>query len=79
MVPFTEASIEHSIDGSLQRRHLAAVLVNREQIDSVVETVDEQVEMPDVPFDTDTGPLLKDFTGDVYAEGETGLPDEVVE
>ena len=67
-------------DGTVQRRHLSAVLVNREQIDSVVETMlDEEVEMPDVPFDTDQGPLLKDFTGDVYAEGEAGLPDEAAE
>jgi hypothetical protein len=39
----------------------------------------EEVQMPDVPFDAHPGPLLKDFTGDVYAEGDVGLPNRVVE
>ena len=25
--------------------------------------------MPDLPLETQTGPLLKDFTGNIFAEG----------
>ena len=72
MVPLTEAWVEHAIDGEIQRRHLTAVLVNRNQIDSVAEGVDEDIEMPDVPFDTHKGPLLKDFTGAVAQDRDGG-------
>ena len=65
MVPLTEVSVEHSIDGVPQRRHLSAALVNRDRIESVVVVADEEVEMPDVPVDADEGPLMKDFTGAV--------------
>jgi hypothetical protein len=76
MVPFTEVSVEHSIDGALQRRYMSAVLINRERIELVAIVVDEEVEMPDVPFDHDKGPLLKDFTGAVHADDETPLSAE---
>jgi hypothetical protein len=70
MVPFTEVSVEHSIAGVAQRRHLSAVLVNRDQIDSVAVGIDAEIEMPDVPFESLKGPLLKDFTGAMLADDE---------
>jgi hypothetical protein len=70
MVPFTEVTVEHSIDGVAQRRHISALLVNRDQIDSVAVGIDAEVEMPDVPFDALKGPLLKDFTGAVLADDD---------
>ena len=76
MVPLTEVSVEHSIEGVAQRRHLSAALVNRDRIESVVVVIDEEVEMPDLPFDRDKAPLVKDFTGAVRPEGEAGLTAE---
>ena len=70
MVPLTEASIEYSIGVDRHRRQVSAVLVNRDQLDSVVEATDEEVEMPDIPFGDHKGVLLKDFTGSVHSDGE---------
>jgi hypothetical protein len=76
MVPFTEASIELLVDGIVQHRHLSAVLVNRDQIDSVVEASDEGIEMPDVPFGDRKGPLVKDFTGAVHGERNSAAAED---
>lgn len=70
MVPFTDVTVEHSIAGAGQLRHLSAILVNRDQIESVAMGIDAEVEMPDVPFEGAKGPLLKDFTGDMLAGDE---------
>lgn len=62
MVPITDAWIEY-MDGDVrQRRRVSTVVVNRHQVDWIVEVVDEEVEMPDVPLG-ESGPLVKDFTG----------------
>ena len=43
-------------------------MVNREQVDWVVPALDDEVEMPDLPLQTEQGPLLKDFTGSIMVE-----------
>jgi hypothetical protein len=68
MVPLTDAWIEYSVGGTRHRRRAAAVVVNREQIDWVVPALDDEVEMPDLPLQTEQGPLLKDFTGMILGE-----------
>jgi hypothetical protein len=68
MVPLTDAWIEYSVGAIRQRRRAAAVVVNREQIDWVVPALDDEVEMPDLPLQTEQGPLLKDFTGMILGE-----------
>jgi hypothetical protein len=70
MVPLTDARIQHFVGGVAQRRYLAAVLVNREQIDSIVTAHDDETEMPDIPFGTAKGPLVKDFTGTLRADDD---------
>ena len=65
MVPLTEAWVEYQSGQVRQRRRVATVVVNREQLDWVVEAKDEEVELPDLPLDVPAGPLVKDFTGDV--------------
>jgi hypothetical protein len=65
MVPLTEAWVEYQSGSVRQRRRVATVVVNREQLDWVVEAKDEDIELPDLPLTTHTGPLVKDFTGDV--------------
>lgn len=66
MVPLTEAWVEYQSGSVRQRRRVSTVVVNREQLDWVVEAKDEEVELPDLPIETAKGPLLKDFTGDVF-------------
>ncbi len=68
MVPLTDARVEHTVGGVAQRRYLAAVLVNRDQIDSVATAHVDEVEMPDIPFSAKKGRLVKDFTGTVHAD-----------
>jgi len=68
MVPLTEAWIEYSSGGIRQRRRVDALVVNRDQVDWVVNAVDEEVEFPDMPVAPATGRLLKDFTGQLFTE-----------
>jgi hypothetical protein len=66
------------VDGAVRTRHLSGALVNREQIDWVVPATDDAVTMPDVAFDSNIGPLVKDFTGDLVAT-PAEAPDEAAE
>jgi hypothetical protein len=66
MVPLTDASIEYRAGGRWQHRAAATLVVNRHQVEWVVESVDDEAEMPDVSLHPAVGPLAKDFTG--YAE-----------
>jgi hypothetical protein len=67
MVPLTEAWIEYTAGGTRQRRRVAALVVNREQIDWIVNAADEEIEYPDLPV-APSGPLLKDFTGELFSD-----------
>jgi len=69
MVPLTEASITFTAGGLNQRRDVGTVVLNRELIDWVAPALEQEVAMPDLPLETQTGPLLKDFTGNIFAEG----------
>ncbi len=66
MVPLTDAWIEYDSGGIHHRRGVGAVVVNRDHIEWIVPTKDEEVEMPDLPLDFDRGPMLKDFTGFLF-------------
>ncbi len=65
MVPLTDAWIEYEQGSVRQRRRVATLVVNRHQVDWVVEALDDEVEMPDLPLHFEKGPLLKDFTGHI--------------
>jgi hypothetical protein len=65
MVPLTDAWVEYGQGAAQQRRRVATLVVNRHNIDWVVQAKDDEVEMPDVPLQFDNGPMLKDFTGQV--------------
>ena len=75
MVPLTDALVEHVVDGVPQRRHLSAVLVNRDRIDSVVEVDDSDIKMREMPIALDRGPLVKDFTGAVRGDADADEDD----
>jgi hypothetical protein len=68
MVPLTEAWIEYVSGGTRQRRRVAALVINREQIDWIVNAADDEIEYPDMPVAAASGPLLKDFTGQLFSE-----------
>lgn len=69
MVPLTDAWIEYVADGTMQRRRVGTLIVNRQLVDWIVEAADEEVEMPDIPLSAyPTGPLLKDFTNHVLGQ-----------
>ena len=76
MVPITEAWVEYQSGAIRQRRRVSTVVVNREQLDWVVEAKDEEVELPDLPLDVVKGPLVKDFTGDVMVAFDPPADDE---
>lgn len=65
MVPLTEAWIEYDLGAEPQRRRATTLVVNRQQIDWVVEAIDDEVDMPDLTITSDHGPLAKDFTGQI--------------
>jgi hypothetical protein len=73
MVPLTEASIVFTAGGINQRRDVGTVVLNRELIDWVAPALEQEVTMPDLPLETQTGPLLKDFTGNIFAEGREAI------
>ncbi len=54
MVPMTDAWIEYSTGAERRRRRVGALIVNREQIDTVAHAVDEWNEVPDLPFQADS-------------------------
>jgi hypothetical protein len=53
MVPLTDAWIEYQTGVERRRRRAGALVVNREQIDSVINAIDEWVELPDLPVQAD--------------------------
>lgn len=67
MVPLTDAWIEYLVAGEHQRRRVAGLVVNRDQIDVIAHALDESVELPDLPVQGDPGPLVKDFTGSIMS------------
>jgi hypothetical protein len=70
MVPLTEAWIEYAAGGVTQRRRVSDLVVNRRLVDWIVEAVDDEVEMPDVPLRPGVGPRAKDLTGHVRTDGD---------
>jgi hypothetical protein len=69
MVPITDAWIEYVVGKTRQRRRVGTLIVNRELVDWIVEAIDDEVEMPDIPLSTyPKGPLLKDFTGELHVD-----------
>lgn len=65
MVPLTDAWIEYLAGGEHQRRRVAGLVVNRDQIDVISHALDESIELPDLLVQGEPGPLVKDFTGNI--------------
>ena len=71
MVPLTDAWIEYVSGGEHERRRVAALVVNRDQIDVIEHALDEAVELPEMPIQSDPGPLVKDFTGHIMGRSRS--------
>ncbi|HEU4674122.1 MAG TPA: hypothetical protein VFS32_14615 [Candidatus Limnocylindrales bacterium] len=67
MVPITDARIAYVSGGARQLRDAVTVLVNRDHVEWIVPAADaDEVAFPDVPVNAEKGPLLKDFTGQIW-------------
>jgi hypothetical protein len=63
MVPVTEAWIEYPSAAERQRVRVGTLIVNRELVDWIALSDDEEVKLPNLPAEIAPGPLVKDFTG----------------
>lgn len=68
MVPLTDAWIEFAVNNIRQHRPVGTLLVNREQLDWVKGVVEDQIAPPELPMVKGTGPMVKDFTGDIRSD-----------
>jgi hypothetical protein len=68
MVPLTECWIEYRAAGSEHRARAGTMIVNRDLIDWVRLSKDEEVGLPDLPVERKPGPLVKDLTGYIHTE-----------
>ena len=69
MVPITDAWVEYTTGSTRQRRRVGTLIVNSHLVNWIVEAVDDEVEMPDIPLSAYAyGPLVKDFTGQLHVE-----------
>ncbi len=67
MVPITDARIAYVSGGLHRLRDAVTILVNRAHVDWIAPATEgDTVAFPDVPVRTETGPLLKDFTGQLW-------------
>jgi hypothetical protein len=53
MVPITDAWVEYQVGAERRRQRVGALVVNRDQMDTVTHAIDEWVEVPDLPFEAD--------------------------
>jgi hypothetical protein len=67
MVPLTDARIAYVSGGLRHLREAVTVLVNRDHTDWILPAAeDDRIAFPDVPVAIEKGPLLKDFTGQLW-------------
>ena len=66
MVPITESWIEYSSEGGTHRGRVGTIIVNREALDWIRPTRDDEVRLPDLPAETGPDPHAKDLTGYIW-------------
>lgn len=70
MVPLTDAWMEYAAAGESHRGRVGTLVVNRELIDWIVRSQDEEVRMPDLPAESAIDPQAKDLTGYIVTPPE---------
>ena len=71
MVPLTDSWIEYRTAGNEHRARSGTLIVNRDLIDWVRLSKDEELKLPDLPVEVAPNPLLKDMTGYIHVEPPT--------
>jgi hypothetical protein len=66
MVALTESWIEYCCDDETHRGRVGTILVNREAIDWIHHSADEEVLLPHLPAETRPDPKAKDLTGHIW-------------
>lgn len=69
MVPLTEAWIEYQSAGAAHRARVGTIIVNREILDWIRMSQDEEVGLPDLPAEVAPDPRAKDLTGYIHTGG----------
>ncbi|HSL77864.1 MAG TPA: hypothetical protein VK867_13040 [Candidatus Limnocylindrales bacterium] len=69
MVALTDALIEYELGSERIQQRANTILVNREQVEWVVEGVGDDVETPDLPLLVDRGPLVRDLSRQIVGGG----------
>lgn len=69
MVPLTEAWIEYTSAGAAHRARVGTIIVNREVLDWIRLSRDEEVGLPDLPAEVAPDPRAKDLTGHIRIGG----------
>lgn len=70
MVPLTEAWIEYSSAGAAHRARVGTIIVNREILDWIRMSRDEEVGLPNLPAEVAPDPRAKDLTGHIRTGGD---------
>lgn len=66
MVALTESWIEYPCEGEVHRGRAGTIIVNREVIDWIHHSADDEVRLPDLPAETRPDPRAKDLTGHIW-------------
>lgn len=67
MVPLTEAWIEYATAGAAHRARVGPIIVNRESLDWIRHSRDEEISAPGLPVESRIDPHAKDLTGYIRA------------
>ena len=65
MVALTESWIEYPCEGEVHRGRVGTIIVNREVVDWIHLSADDEVGLPDLPAETRPDPHAKDMTGHI--------------
>ena len=74
MVALTESWIEYPCEGEVHRGRVGTIIFNREAVDWIHLSADDEVRLPDLPAETRPGSHAKDMTGYIWTAGrQAGL------
>ena len=66
MVALTESWIEYPCEGEVHRGRVGTIIVNRDAMDWIHLSADDEVRLPDLPAETRPDPHAKDLTGHIW-------------
>jgi hypothetical protein len=69
MVALTESWIEYQCEDEIHRGRVGTILVNREAIDWIQHSADDEILVPHLPPEATLDPRAKDLTGHIWTRG----------